>query len=101
MQFLNSRIVGILVRYVECSFQTTTIRILSLAIKQSCIKIDIISVDGTVKGDGNHLRNLCGIYVSRNSCTIGRAETVWQLTLAEITVWCPVWIRVYSTSGLI
>ena len=60
-------------------------------------EVNIVGVDGTIEGNGDHLRNLSGVNVSGDPGTIRGAETIRELTLAEVTVGGPIGVLVDST----
>lgn len=97
VKLLHSRVVRILVRNIEGSLQATAIGVLPFAIEDLLEEVNVVGVNGTVEGDGDHLRNLSGVNVSGNPGTIRGAETIRELTLAEVTVGGPVGVLVDGT----
>ena len=74
-------------RNIESTLESTTVRILSFTIENFLEQVNVVRVDSTIEGDGDHLRNLVRVDVSRDSGSIGGTETVGQLTLGQIAVW--------------
>ena len=101
VKLLNGGVVGVLVRDIERSLQAAAVGVLSLSIEDGPVQVDVISVHGTVEGDGDHLGDLSGINVARDPGAIRRAEAIRQLALAEITVGRPVGILVDRAGILI
>jgi len=101
VKLLDGRIVGVLVGDIERALEGTAIGILSFTIENLLEQINVVRVDGTVEGDGDHLRNLGRVNITGDPGTIGRTETVGQLTLAQIAVGSPVGILIYGASTLI
>lgn len=56
MQVLDCGIIGVLVRDEEGTLDLTTVGVGALAIEDFFVQIDIVDVDGTIEGDGDHLR---------------------------------------------
>ena len=54
------------------------------------VEVDVVAVDSTVEGDGDHLGDLCGVDVAGHPGAVGRAEAVGQLALAQVAVGGPV-----------
>lgn len=67
VKLLNSGIIGVFVRNVEGSFEATAIGILPFAIENLLEKVNVIRVDGTVEGNGDHLWNLSRVNVAGNT----------------------------------
>lgn len=76
IQVLNSRIVGVFVRYEESTLDAATVWILAITIEDIFIQIDVVNVDGSVEGQCDHLRYLGWLNVARNTGTIGRTEAI-------------------------
>ena len=83
---------------VEGTLEGTSIGILSFAIENSLKQINVVRINGTVEGDGDHLRNLGRINVARDSGTIRRTKAIWKLTLAQVAVWSAVGILIDCAS---
>jgi hypothetical protein len=98
MQFLNSGVVGVLVGDIERSLQAAAIGIDSLSVEHLLEDSDVVGVDGTVEGDGDHLRHLNRLKTARNPCSIGGAEAIWQLALAKVTIRRPIGILIDGAS---
>ena len=86
VQLLDRRVVGVLVRGIEGALDLAAVGILPLSTEDGPIEINVVTVDGPVEGDCDHLGNLCGVDVARDSSPVGRAEAVWELALAEVAV---------------
>ena len=90
VQLLDCGIVGVSVRNIECSLDGATIRVDRLSAEDLLVQVNVVRVDGAIEGDGDHLRNLVSIYISRNPGSIRRAETVRKLTHTGVAVSCSV-----------
>jgi len=86
------------VGHKERSLDLTAVGVLSFTVENFLVKVNVITVDGSVEGDGDHLRNLGRINVSRNLGTIRAAEAVREDTLGQITVGGSVRILIDSAS---
>lgn len=73
-------------RYKERSLDLTAVGVLSFTIENFLVKVNVITVDGSVEGDCDHLRNLGRIDVARNPGAVRAAETVRKLALGQVTV---------------
>ncbi len=94
---LNSRVVAVLVRHKESSLDGAAVGIPPLPPEDIIVQINIVLVDGIVKGDGDHLGNsvaleAAGTQAAGNLGTILGAEAVGQL--ADILVTCGGTVRV-------
>ena len=87
--------------HIERALQTTAVGILTLAIEDRSVEINVVTVDGAVEGDCDHLGHLCGIDVSGHAGSVRRAEAVGQLALAQVAVGGPVGILVHSAGVLV
>lgn len=99
MKILHRRIIGVLVRDEECTADLTAVRILALPIEDLLIKIDVVHVDGAVKSDRDHLRNLLGIDVAGYTSTIGRTVAIRQNALRGIAIRSAVRIGLHGCNG--
>jgi len=100
VKLLHSRVVCILVTNKERSLDLAAIRILSFSVEDILIEVHIVGVDGSVKGDGDHLRDLVGVDAPGDPGAIRRAETVRELTLGQVAVRSSVRILV-NTAGIL
>jgi len=101
VQFLDRRVVGVLVRHEEGSLDLAAVGVLHLPAEDVLVQVDVVRVDGAVEGDGDHLGDLGGVNVARNSCPVRGAEAVRKLALGEVTVWGPIRVLVDSASILV
>lgn len=92
VQILYGGVVGVLVRNEEGTPDLTTVGVLSLAVEDFFVEVDVVDVHSTVEGDGDHLGNLAGFKASGDSSPVSRTVTVWQHTLGGVAVWGSVWI---------
>ena len=53
-----------------------TCQLVNAILAFSPVEVDIVAVDGTVEGDGDHLGDLGGVDVARHPGAVGRAEAV-------------------------
>lgn len=88
-------------RHVEGALHAAAVGVGTLSIEDLLEDSNVVRVDGTIEGDGDHLGHLRWLQTSGNPGTIRRAEAVRQLTLAEITIGGPVGILVNGASVLV
>ena len=100
VELLDGGVVGVSVGGEECALNLTAVGILSLAIENVLIKIDVVRVDGSIECDGDHLRNLVRVYIAGDPRSVWRTEAVRQLTLSEVTVWSSVGILDKTMLGI-
>ena len=86
VELLHGGVVGVPVGHEESALDLTAVWILSLAIEQFLIEINVVRVDGSIEGDGDHLRNLVRVDISRDPRAVRRTETVRELTLSQVAV---------------
>ena len=86
VELLDGGVVGVPVGHEESALDLTAVWILSLAIEQFLIEINVVRVDGSIEGDGDHLRNLVRVDISRDSRPVWRTETVGKLTFGQVAV---------------
>lgn len=56
VHFLDSRVVGVLVRDEEGGLDFATVRVLAFPVEDLFIQADIVVVDGVIERDRDHLR---------------------------------------------
>ena len=101
VEFLDGRVVGVLVGNIERSLERAAIGILPLSVENAVVQVDIVAIDSTVEGDGDHLGNLVRVDASGHPGAVGRAEAVGQLALAEVAVGGPVGVEVDGAGVLV
>ena len=102
MHVLNSRVVGVLVGNKERGLDVASIGILALPVEDLIVQINVVVVDGIVKGNHDHLRNIgtvrpCWSHVTELAWdlrAIFRTEAIWQLADGGVTRWGAVGISV-------
>ena len=87
---LNSCVVGVFVGDMEGCFDVTAIGISSFFVKYLGIQVNVVIVDGIIKGNCYHLWNsvawsTVGTQPTRNSCPVLATEAVWELTDGIVT----------------
>ena len=95
---LDSRVVGVLVGHKESSLNAATIGI-DPVVEDFIIKLNVVVVDGIIKGNCDHLGDpgavgVGGAEVTRNLGSVLRTEAVGKLTNSLITRSCSVRIGV-------
>lgn len=90
--FLNGRIVTVFVWDKECRFDITTIWIFSLSIKDIFVQLNVVVVNGIIKGNCNHHGNIFGGQIPRNCSSIFGTEAIRQDTNCGITWGSAIWI---------
>jgi hypothetical protein len=55
---LNGRVVAVLVRDKEGGLDVTAVGVLALLVEDLLVQVNVVVVDGVVKGDGDHLGNV-------------------------------------------
>lgn len=78
MCLLNSRIVGVFVRYEVCGFDVATVWILTFAVENLFVQFDVVVVDGIVKSDCDHHWYIFCLQASWDGCSIFGAEAIRQ-----------------------
>lgn len=86
LTYLQRSVVGVLVRREESAPNLAAVRVLPLAVEDFVVEVDVVHVDGTVEGDGDHLRHLVGLDVARDAGAVGGAEAVGQHALRGVAV---------------
>lgn len=86
VQVLYGRVVGVFVRHEVGTSDLATIRVLPLTVEDVFVQVDVVDVDGTVEGDGDHLWHLLGFDVSGNTGTVSGAETIRQDALRGVAI---------------
>ncbi len=61
---------------IEGSFDAAAVRIDEILPKELLIDVNVVDVDGTVKGEGDHLRHLTDLKVSGYLGAVGGAKAV-------------------------
>lgn len=87
---LNCRVIGIFVGHEESGFDFTSIGILATSIEHFFVEIDVVVIYGIVKCNCNHHWDILGGKISRNGCSILRAETIGQNAHGGITGGSPI-----------
>lgn len=94
VRLLDGRVIAVLVRDKERSFDVATVRVFAFTIEHFFVEFNIVIINGVVESDSNHLGNIFGLQVSRNRGTVFGTEAVWQRTLTCVTRWRSVWVIV-------
>lgn len=58
MHLLGTRVVGVFVGHKESGFDITTVGIFTFAVEDFFIQIDVVVINGIIKSNCNHLRNV-------------------------------------------
>uniref|UniRef100_A0A2M4DFU3 Putative secreted protein n=1 Tax=Anopheles darlingi TaxID=43151 RepID=A0A2M4DFU3_ANODA len=98
MQILHGRVVGVLVRDEVRTANLATVRVLTLTVEDVLVQVNVVHVDRTVKGDGDHLWYLLRFDVSGNASSVGRTEAIGQNTLRRIAIRSTVRIQLNGAS---
>ena len=100
---LYRRVVGVVVRHEECTFDITSVGIPPLLVEDFTVQVNVSNIDGVVEGECDHLRDSVTPVVLRaeiagHLSSILRAEAVRKLAESFITRRSSVWIilTVYS-----
>ena len=96
---LNCRVVCILVRDKEGGFNVTAVGVSSLFVEDFIIEIDVVVVDGIIKGDSDHLGNTFAVVrgraqVAGNLRTVFRTEAIGKLADIFVARRCAVGVSV-------
>lgn len=100
---LDGSVVGVLVGHEEGGLNVAIIGVLSLAVEDLLVKVDIVVIDGIVKSDHHHLRDILTIGTSgtdiakltRHLLTISRAEAIGELADGGIARRSSVRVRIH------
>lgn len=76
VRLLHCGIIGVLVRYEERGLDVTAIGILAVSVEDIFVQLDVVVIDCIIECDGDHLGNILGWEVSRDSSAILGTETV-------------------------
>ena len=90
VQVLDGRIVGVLVGDEEGTADLAAVGVHSVSVEDLVIEIDVVDVDGSVEGDGDHLGHLLGLKTSRDTRAVSRAVAVRQHALGRVAVGCTI-----------
>lgn len=60
VHFLDSRVVGVLVRDEEAGLDFATVWVLAFSVEDLFVQSDIIVIDGIIERDSDHLRYILG-----------------------------------------
>ena len=99
---LNSRVVAVLVRDKEGGLDVATVGVLALLVEDLLVQVNVVVVDGVVKGDGDHLGNVLavraggsnGAKASGDLGSILGTEAVRKFTDVGVTSWGSVGVSV-------
>lgn len=58
--FLDCGVIGVFMAYKEGSLDVAAVGIFALAVKHFFVQFNVVIVDGIVKSDGDHLRDVLG-----------------------------------------
>ena len=106
---LDSRVVGVLVRDKVGGLDVAAVGVLPLPVEDLIVQVNVVVVDGIVKGDGDHLGHVLAVgttgadlaEVSGHLGAILRAEAVGQLADGGVTGRGPVGIGLNVTGVLV
>merc|ERR1711936_133262 len=103
---LHRRVVGVVVRDEECTFDITSVGIPPLLVEDFTVQVNVSNIDGVVEGECDHLRDsvtsvILRAEVAGNLSSVLRAETVRKLAESFITRRSSVWIILTVTDVLI
>lgn len=84
VQFLYSRVVGVLMRHEEGALDLAPVRVVSSFPEDSVVDVDVVVVDGIVEGDGDHLGNCVGLQLPGDLGSVWGAETVGEDALVLV-----------------
>jgi len=94
VDFLNGRVVAVLVRNEESGLDVAAVGILSLTIEHFLVQINVVVVDGIVESDHNHLRHLLGLEFAWNFSTRFGAKAVGKKANGRVARGCAIRIRI-------
>ena len=94
VDFLNGRVIAVLVRYEEGSLDVASVGILALSVEHILVQVDVVVVDGVVEADHDHLRDLTGVQFAGDFRARFGAETVGQQANGWVAWWGTVRVRV-------
>lgn len=70
VHLLNGRIVGVLVRNEEGALDGATVRVVSTFLEDFIVNVNVVVIDGIIKGNHDHLGNLCRLQFAGNLCAV-------------------------------
>ena len=99
---LDGGVVAVLVRHKEGGLDVTSVGVLSLLVEDLLVKVDVVVVDGIIKGDGDHLGNIVTVgsggsnsaKTAGNLSSVLRAETIGQFADVGVASWSAVGIGI-------
>lgn len=86
MQVLYASVIGVLVTGEERTTDLATVGVCTLTVEDFVVQVNVVNINGTVKGDGDHLRNVGWFKSSGNASSVSRAETIGKNTLRLVTI---------------
>lgn len=84
VQFLYSRIVGVLMRHEEGALDLASVRVVPSFPEDSVVDVDVVVVDGIIESDGDHLGDCVGLQLSGDLGSVWGAETVGEDALVLV-----------------
>lgn len=94
MHFLYARVVGVFVRDEKCGLDIAAVRVFAFSVENFFVQINVIVVDGVVKGDCDHLGYIFGWEIARNGSTVFGTEAIGQVTNGWVAMWSTVGVTV-------
>lgn len=94
VDFLDGRVVAVLVRDEEGGLNVATVGVLALAVEHFLVQLDVVVVDGIVETDHDHLWHVLGVKFAGDFSARFGTETVGQQADGWVTSWGSVRIRV-------
>lgn len=99
VKVLNGGVICVFVRDEESASDLASVRVLTLAIEDLFVQVDVIYVHGSVESDRDHLGYLGRLDVSGDPGSIGGTIAVGEHALRWIAVWRAIWIGFHSCGG--
>lgn len=101
VEVLNGRVVGVSVGHEESSFDLAAVGVLAGTAEDFFVQFDVVTIDGTVEGEGDHLGNVSGFQFTGDLGTVRRAEAIGQHALGRVAFGSAVGIIIDGASVLI
>jgi hypothetical protein len=78
VHLLHRRVVGVLVGNEVGGFDVAPVGVLTLAVEDLLVELDVVVVDGVIEGDRDHLRDVFGGEVPGDGGAVLRAEAIGE-----------------------